>query len=62
MGGGADGGGADGRTTLSPPVVSFCPAAEMGLLNPLRVLSFGCPEGVAFCAAQAACVRCDEAH
>lgn len=43
-------------------VVSSCPAAEMGLLNPVRVLNFRCPEGAAFCAAQAACVRCDEAH
>lgn len=32
----------------------------MGLLNPVRALNFCCPEGVAVCAVQTACVRCDE--
>lgn len=56
------GGGADGRTRMNSPSSLPVPAAETGLLNPVRVLNFGCPEGVAFCAAQAACVRCNEAH
>lgn len=62
MGGGGEGEGTRRKDAIELPVVSPPPAAGMGLLNPVRVLNFRWPEGVAVCAEQAACVRCDEAH